>query len=130
MNVSVVKHLDQLLPSTKADPDYLQQVFNNIALNALQAMPEGGCLTVSTFMQASGRRIGISFEDSGSGISPQNMEKLFTPFFTTKGKGEGVGLGLAVCQNIVRKHGGQIEVESELGKGSKFTIWLMHQSAA
>jgi signal transduction histidine kinase/Fe-S-cluster-containing hydrogenase component 2 len=130
MDIRLIKQLDQFLPTTRADPDYLQQVFNNIALNALQAMTAGGCLTVSTFMHASGRRIGIAFEDTGSGISPQNMEKLFTPFFTTKGKGEGVGLGLAVCQNIIRRHGGQIDVESELGKGTKFTIWLMCQSTA
>ncbi len=129
-DIRLVKQLDQFLPTTKAAPDYLQQVFNNITLNALQAMSAGGCLTISTFMHASGRRIGISFEDTGTGISPQDMEKLFTPFFTTKGKGEGVGLGLAVCQNIIRKHGGQIEVESELGKGTRFTVWLMCQSGA
>ncbi len=127
-NVRLVKRLDASLPATKADPDCLQQVFNNIALNALHAMPGGGSLTVSTFISPDGRSIGISFEDTGVGIPEQNLEKLFTPFFTTKNKGMGVGLGLAVCQNIIKKHGGQIQVESELGKGAKFTVWLKCQS--
>ncbi len=126
-NVSFVKRLDPSLELTKADPDLLHQVFNNLALNAVQAMPDGGCLTVSTFMDYSGQRIGIAFEDTGCGIPHEHMKKLFTPFFTTKEKGKGVGLGLAVCQHIVKDLGGQIDVESELGKGSRFTVWLKCQ---
>jgi signal transduction histidine kinase/iron only hydrogenase large subunit-like protein len=123
-NVQLVKLLDSSLQMTNADPDSLQQVFNNLALNAIQAMPYGGILTVSTFIDKGGQRMAIEFEDTGSGIAKENMKKLFTPFFTTKEKGKGVGLGLAVCQNIIKQHGGKIDVESELGKGSKFTVWL------
>jgi len=127
-NVRLVKRLDASLPATKVDPDCLQQVFNNIVLNAIQAMPGGGSLIVTTFIDTDHKSIGISFEDTGIGIPGGNLEKLFTPFFTTKDKGMGVGLGLAVCQNIIKKHGGQIEVESEPGKGAKFTVWLKCQN--
>jgi signal transduction histidine kinase/iron only hydrogenase large subunit-like protein len=123
-NVRFDKRLDPSLEPTQADPDLLHQVFNNLALNAVQAMPNGGCLTVSSFMDLKGQRIGIAFEDTGCGIALENMKKLFTPFFTTKEKGKGVGLGLAVCQQIIKDLGGQIEVESELGTGSRFTVWL------
>jgi len=128
-NVHFDKRFDSSLATIKADPDLLHQVFNNLALNAIQAMPDGGCLTVSTFMNNEGQRIGITFADTGCGIPPENMKKLFTPFFTTKGKGKGVGLGLAVCQHIVKNLGGQIDVESEPGKGSKFTVWLKSQKS-
>jgi signal transduction histidine kinase len=126
-NVQLVKNLDNSIKPTKADPDLLHQVFNNLALNAIQAMPEGGYLTVSTFMDNGEEKIGVVFEDTGCGIAPENMKKLFTPFFTTKEKGKGVGLGLAVCQHILKDLGGHIDVESELGQGSKFTVWLKYQ---
>jgi signal transduction histidine kinase/Fe-S-cluster-containing hydrogenase component 2 len=123
-NVEVVKLLDGALQMTNADPDSLQQVLNNLALNAIQAMPGGGILTVSTFIDKGAQRIAITFADTGCGIAKENMKRLFTPFFTTKEKGKGVGLGLAVCENIIKQHGGSIDVESELGKGSTFTVWL------
>jgi len=91
-------------------------------VNAVQATAEGGKLTITT--SSDDGRVRVSFEDTGTGISPQNMQKLFTPFFTTKSEVKGVGLGLSVSYGIVQRHGGTIEVQSEVGKGSTFTVVL------
>lgn len=106
-----------------ADSDQLKQVLINLTLNAIQAMPDGGKLTIRNWAGEDGW-VRISVQDTGTGIAPENMEKLFTPFFTTKERGKGVGLGLAVSYGIVERHGGKIDVESELGKGSTFTVRL------
>ena len=103
--------------------DQLQQVCTNLILNAIQAMPEGGKLTLSTSLD-NHSQLKVEVQDTGYGISPENMRKLFTPFFTTKGKGKGVGLGLAVAYGIIQRHHGRIEVQSEEGKGTTFTIYL------
>ena len=105
-----------------ADFNQLVQVIINLIVNAVQAMKEGGKLTVSTSQNDSWVR--ISIHDTGYGIPPENMDKLFTPFFTTKEDIKGVGLGLAVSYGIIERHGGRIEVQSEVGKGSTFTIVL------
>jgi two-component system NtrC family sensor kinase len=105
-----------------ADFGQIQQVFVNLVVNALQAMNDSGKLTVTT--SESNGFIRTSFEDTGTGITPENMEKLFTPFFTTKSEVKGVGLGLSVSYGIVERHGGKIEVQSETGKGSTFTVLL------
>jgi signal transduction histidine kinase len=110
------------LPVVVADFNQLVQVIINLVVNGVQAMDEGGDLTIST--SAAEGWVRIAVRDSGSGITPENMEKLFTPFFTTKDEVKGVGLGLAVSYGIVERHGGRIEVESEVGKGSTFTIVL------
>ena len=89
----------------------LQQVFTNLIMNAIQAMPEGGELTFRTSTGNNGR-LNIEVEDTGCGISQENMRKLYTPFFTTKEKGKGVGLGLAVAYGIIQRHHGRIEVQS------------------
>ena len=94
----------------------------NLITNAIQAMPQGGRLTLRT--STDGREAKIEIQDTGGGISQEHMGKLFTPFFTTKGKGKGVGLGLAVAYGIIQRHQGKIEVESEEGKGTTFTIML------
>ncbi|MEM2601381.1 MAG: PAS domain-containing protein [Candidatus Bathyarchaeia archaeon] len=100
------------------DPGLMKRVFLNMITNAIQAMPDGGSLKISASMDDG--MASISFEDTGVGIPRENLDKLFKPLFTTKAKGQG--FGLAVCKRIVEAHGGTIGVESELGKGSKFTI--------
>ncbi|MEY4386369.1 MAG: hypothetical protein RLY20_1652 [Verrucomicrobiota bacterium] len=113
------------LPTTHADPHQLQQVFINLMNNARQAIEAhqpSGVIRVSTALDDGVIR--IVFHDSGPGISRENLSKIFNPFFTTKEVGKGTGLGLSLCYGIVREHGGQIEVASELGDGAKFTIEL------
>jgi len=119
-NIQVIKELSPSLPKLMADFDQLQQVCTNLILNAIQAMPEGGRLTLST--SADNSQVKVEVQDTGCGISPENMRKLFTPFFTTKGKGKGVGLGLAVAYGIIQRHQGKIEVQSKEGAGTTFTI--------
>lgn len=106
-----------------ADPHQLQQVLTNLVINAIQAMPDGGKLTIRTAADEDGQ-VSVSVADTGCGIAPENMDKLFTPFFTTKEEVKGVGLGLAVSHGIVERHGGRIEVQSEVGKGTTFTVHL------
>ena len=121
-NIEVIKELSPSLPNVTGDFDQLQQVFTNLILNAVQAMPDGGRLTLRTSL-ADGQ-LAIDVQDTGCGIPKENLRKLFTPFFTTKEKGKGVGLGLAVVHGIIQRHQGRIEVESEVGKGTTFTIYL------
>jgi signal transduction histidine kinase len=125
-NVEVVSQLDGALPAILADPDQLVQVFGNIILNAVQAMPEGGRLVVKTSEVSEelpkSEWVAISFTDTGVGIPEENLGKLFEPLFTTKAK--GIGLGMAVTKALVEGHGGSIEVQSEVGKGSSFTVKL------
>ncbi len=121
-HVQVVKELDAGLPKITADFDQLQQVATNLIMNAIQAMPKGGTLTIRT--GAMDGQIKIEVQDNGVGISAENMRKLFTPFFTTKREVKGVGLGLAVSYGIVQRHRGRIEVQSKEGAGSTFTVYL------
>jgi signal transduction histidine kinase len=121
-NIAVAKELNPSLPKVMADFDQLQQVCTNLILNAIQAMPDGGELTLRTI--ASNGQVRIEVQDTGCGISPENMRKLFTPFFTTKGKGKGVGLGLAVAYGIIQRHQGRIEVQSKEAEGTTFNIYL------
>jgi signal transduction histidine kinase len=124
--VEVIKELDPSLPKLTADPSQLQQVCTNLIVNAIQAMPEGGKMTLRTSL-ANGQ-LKLEVQDTGYGISPENMRKLFTPFFSTKKEVKGVGLGLAVSHGIIQRHRGKIEVESTEGKGTTFTVYLpLHQ---
>ncbi len=124
-NVQMIKELDPALPRLMADFDQLQQVCTNLILNAIQAMPEGGILTLRTSTPPDNdSQLKIEVQDTGLGISPENMRRLFTPFFTTKKKGKGVGLGLAVAYGIVQRHKGRIEVQSREGEGTTFIIYL------
>jgi PAS domain S-box-containing protein len=112
-------------PTIEADPEQLRRIFQNIALNGAQAMPNGGELTVLT--RKNGDFVEVVFTDTGGGILEENMSKLFAPLFTTKT--EGVGLGLAICKNLVEGHNGRLEVNSKVGEGSTFTIKLpIHQT--
>lgn len=123
--VTIDKKLS-VIPKTLADGIQLKQVFTNIILNSLSAMPGGGKLHISTgFCEQTlekNRYIEIVFSDTGTGIKEEHRDKIFEPFFTTTR--EGTGLGLSVVYNIIDKHNGSIEVESETGKGTKFTIRL------
>lgn len=120
--VEIVREFGFPLPEVTADFDQLQQVFTNLTLNAIQAMSGGGKLTVCT--RAAEGHVEVHVQDTGSGISQENLSRLFTPFFTTKEKGKGVGLGLAVVQRIVERHRGRIEVRSEVGKGTTFSVYF------
>ena len=122
-SVQVIKELEPSLPKLTADFDQLQQVCTNLILNAIQAMPEGGRLTLRTSVDDDSQ-LKVEVQDTGCGISPENMRKLFTPFFTTKGKGKGVGLGLAVAYGIIQRHHGRIEVQSKEKEGTTFIIYL------
>jgi signal transduction histidine kinase len=121
-HVQVTKELDPALPKISADFDQLQQVCTNLIMNAIQAMPEGGTLTIRT--SADKTQVKLEVQDTGVGIPPENMRKLFTPFFTTKREVKGVGLGLAVSYGIIQRHHGRIEVKSKEGKGTTFTVYL------
>lgn len=120
--INVIKELQADIPRLMADFDQLQQVCTNLILNAIQAMTQGGILTLRTSVDNG--QIKIEVQDTGCGISPQNMRKLFTPFFTTKREVKGVGLGLAVAYGIIQRHRGRIEVQSKEGEGTTFTMYL------
>ncbi len=111
------------LPLVRADPDRLEQVFLNILNNAIDAMPQGGDLTVTTGLRTP-HMASVAFCDTGVGIPDDHLRRIFDPFFTTKPTGKGTGLGLAVSYGIMRDHGGEIQVESAAGRGSTFTVVL------
>jgi two-component system, NtrC family, sensor kinase len=121
-NVRFEKDLDRSLPPVDLDKNKMQQVFSNLTMNAREAMPEGGTLAVRSRLSADGKSLEIVFSDTGVGIPKENIPKLFDPFFTTKSF--GTGLGLAVSYGIVRQRGGTIEVQSQVGRGSVFTVRL------
>ncbi|MGH7495929.1 MAG: sensor histidine kinase, partial [bacterium] len=120
--IQLICGLTPALPDITADATQLQQVLVNLAVNAIQAMPQGGRLTVKTL--AGDGHVLLVVEDTGTGITEEVKGKLFTPFFTTKDVGQGTGLGLAVVHGIVTSHGGLINVESEVGHGARFEIKL------
>jgi two-component system NtrC family sensor kinase len=125
-NIVIEKNLAGGLPEILCDNDQIQQVFINIILNASEAMPGGGKLTVSTALSADGEFVTISMADTGPGIPEDRRERIFDPFFTTKE--HGTGLGLSISYGIVEQHGGDIGVESTVGKGSTFTVRLPAQT--
>jgi signal transduction histidine kinase len=118
--VTLVKEINNNLPMVMVDGEQIKQVFVNIILNALQAMPEGGQLELRA--RDKGRFVEVAFTDTGSGIPDDIRSKIFDPLFTTKAK--GVGLGLSVCKTIMEHHQGEIRVESQVGQGTTFTISL------
>ena len=118
--IQIVVESDEGLPIVKGDPAQLNQVIVNVVINAIQAMPDGGTLTIRTLSQEDW--VSIRVEDTGQGIEEENKDKIFLPFFTTKEVDEGTGLGLSVVYGIVNEHGGCIEVDSEKGHGSTFEI--------
>jgi signal transduction histidine kinase len=116
------------IPFIYASPDLLNQIFLNLVLNALQEMPEGGTLTVSTWSENG--HVCASFEDTGSGIPEENLERIFEPFFTTKEVGVGTGLGLSVALGIIEAHGGTISASNREEGGARFTVTLPIGTAA
>ena len=112
------------LPLVRCHPGQLNQVFLNLMVNASQAIEETGIIRIQTRAADDGENVYISIADNGPGIDPQNISKLFTPFFTTKPVGEGTGLGLSISYGIVTKHGGSLDVDSTLGEGTTFNITL------
>jgi signal transduction histidine kinase len=118
-NIKVEKNYGKIPPIT-CYPRQLNQVFLNILLNSIQAIEDEGTITVTTYQKDNA--VHLSFADDGMGIPKEHINKVFDPGFTTKGVGVGAGLGLSICYKIVKNHGGEIQLESELGQGSNFTI--------
>ena len=116
-------------PNVVADRDRLEQVFLNLIVNAADAMPTGGTLSVR-IDRVSPELVEVSIEDTGIGIEASHLDRIFDAFYTTKERGKGTGLGLLVSQRIVREHGGTLRVQSELGKGTRFTISLLSTEAS
>jgi len=119
-NIEVVKEFERDMPDIDIDALHIHQVFYNLAKNGMEAMGGGGTLTIRTALE--GDFIEVSFSDTGIGIPSENLGKIFEPLFSTKVK--GTGLGLAICNMLVSGHGGSIEVKSEMGKGTTFTVRL------
>jgi signal transduction histidine kinase len=119
-SIAIKKSLSEEMKPILGNAMQLQQVILNIIINAKDAMPEKGTLSIKTFLQYD--RAVLSISDTGLGISPGNLSKVFEPFFTTKSVGKGTGLGLSISYGIIKAHGGTISAESELGKGTVFTI--------
>ncbi len=120
--IEFVRDLAPALPTVLAEHGQLQQVVVNLVINAVQAMPQGGRLRVTTAAQ--GDRVCLVVEDSGVGMAPETMRHIFEPFFTTKDVGQGTGLGLSVVHGIITAHGGSVSVASEPGQGARFTVQL------
>lgn len=118
--ITVQVQLSRAVPETPLDPVQMQQVLVNLVKNAMQAMTRGGTLTLQTGADSEG--VWVVVADTGSGMTPEQLQRVFEPFFTTKQKGSG--LGLMIVQRIVRAHRGRIEVESHVGRGTTFRIWL------
>lgn len=120
--IELVRRLDEHLPVISGDRSQLLQVLTNLVVNAIQAIPDGGRLVISTESKNDG--IVLAVRDSGIGMTPETVKKIFNPFYTTKTVDQGTGLGLSVVQGIVNTHGGKIDIESEPGKGSCFYVRL------
>jgi signal transduction histidine kinase len=120
--IEIVRDLDPECPEVNADASQLHQVLINLVVNAIQAMPEGGRVILRT--SHDDEQVSLTVDDNGIGMSDEVQRNIFTPFFTTKDINEGTGLGLAVVHGIAASHGGTVQVQSELGRGSRFEIRL------
>ncbi|NJD90921.1 MAG: HAMP domain-containing protein [Geobacter sp.] len=123
-DITVITSMDPAAPEVAGAADQLQQVFTNIIINAVQAMPEGGTLTVATSADPARDIYEVTISDSGIGIPPESIEQIFDPFFTTRAN--GTGLGLSVSYSIIKDHGGELIAESSPGEGTSFRI-ILHQ---
>jgi len=127
LNIKRVKfhvRIQENLPKVRIDKSRLQQALVNLLLNGIQAMPDGGVLTLTIDADPESGGIRMDVRDTGKGIQKEQLDSIFDPFFTTKKEGEGTGLGLSVTYNIIQRHNGRISVESTLGKGTCFSIFL------
>jgi len=122
--VKVRGEVEENLPPVHGDRHQLTQVFLNLVLNALDAMPGGGTLTISVEKSEDRNFVEIGFADTGVGIPQESLAHVFDPFFSTKKHAKGTGLGLSVSLGIIKQHGGSIRVASEVGKGTTFTVSL------
>ncbi|NCD26533.1 MAG: hypothetical protein EOL86_13210 [Deltaproteobacteria bacterium] len=122
-NIEIHENLEQGLPVILSEPALLRQLLINLVNNAMDAMPEGGSITISTRQGDSGGVL-MQVEDSGFGIPEENMNKIFDPFFTTKPPGKGAGLGLSISHGILQRIGGRVFADSRPGHGSTFTVQL------
>src|SRR5437868_1152315 len=111
--LNLEKHLDEHLPILDLDRDQMQQVFLNLFLNARDAMPEGGTLSIASRFESESNRVVVEVADTGSGIAPDHLDRIFDPFFTTKPAGKGTGLGLSVCYGIINAHGGELKAVAD-----------------
>jgi signal transduction histidine kinase len=100
----------------------LQQCFLNLVFNAIEAMPEGGQLRITSKLDKTNKNVRIEIQDTGYGIPTESLDHIFDPFFTTKGLGEGTGLGLSIVYGVVKNHKGKIKIDSTLGKGTSFVL--------
>src|SRR6185369_74893 len=123
-DLEIVADLKKNLPSILGDPSGLRQVFMNLLLNACYAIKDGGRIEISSTCPDKDRAIYVQVRDTGCGIAHDVIDRIWDPFFTTKDVGKGVGLGLALSYNIVKRHGGEINVKSTVGEGSQFTVRL------
>jgi two-component system NtrC family sensor kinase len=123
--VTLARRIQPDLPPIEADPQQIEQVLVNLYLNAVDAMPDGGTLTIGAAIEGNPRQQGIAITvtDTGRGMNSDEVKKIFQPFYTANKKA-GLGLGLPICERIVKNHGGRIEIESEPGKGTTFKIIL------
>jgi two-component system NtrC family sensor kinase len=128
-NIQIVEDFQENLPLIVIDPSQIERVFINIIVNSAEAMDGNGQLNLKTHYDPLTKIIEVTFTDTGCGIEKENIDKIFDPFFTTKEVGHGTGLGLAISYGIVKGHGGTISVESEVGKGTSFTIRLPEVAA-
>ncbi|MBE9474418.1 MAG: cache domain-containing protein [Chloroflexi bacterium] len=124
LNIEIIKDFQEDLPMIVIDPSQIERVIMNLIINAAEAMDGNGKLTLATRHCPTPYCIELQFTDTGQGISGENIEKIFDPFFTTKDVGHGTGLGLAISYGVVKAHKGIISVESEVGKGTTFTVKL------
>jgi signal transduction histidine kinase len=124
--ISVTTNIPEDLRDVAGDPGRLQQVFINLLMNAVEATPPNGQITIKAWPCPNDGRAGVSaaVTDTGPGISPDALGQVFEPFYTTKPAGQGTGLGLAISRDIVRDHGGTILAQSRPGHGATFTVWL------
>jgi len=122
--LEVVAKLNESIPDINGDPAALRQVFMNLMINACHAIKDGGRVEISTTHSDKDRTVFVQVADTGCGIAPEVIDRIWDPFFTTKEVGKGIGLGLALSYNIVKRHGGEISVKSVVGGGSQFTVCL------
>jgi len=123
-NIQLITDLVPGIIIVRGDTNRLQQCLLNLVFNAIEAMPDGGELKIISKIDQPKKLIRIMFEDTGAGISKENLDHIFDPFFTTKEKGQGTGLGLSIVYGVVKNHGGNVHVESKVGKGTLFTASL------
>ena len=127
-SIKLATHLDPGLLWVRGNASRLEQCLLNLVFNAIEAMAEGGDLWVASELDSAQNQVRVEIRDTGSGIHKKNLNHIFDPFFTTKEAGQGTGLGLSIVYGIVKNHGGDIRVESEVGKGSSFLLKFPHNS--